>query len=818
MASVLSVRSSFLFLGLMFCFCLINATVSEYTFSSSIGNYQEISGGTIHGSIPSLDNESFLDIPLGFTFSYNGVNYTSVSINSNGFMAMGPVVSNNFLAISSSTGTNNIIAAMNRDLIGKDTGQLMSLTTGTAPNRVFTVQWKNYRRIPAATLNDELNFQIKLFENTNQINIIYGSIVAATSTTAQNIQVGLRGNSNADFNNRMTVDPHNWSTTSTGSASNSSCRLSATTYPAVGLTFTWMPPSQNPFGSISGKLFHDLNYNGVFDNGEPPLDFEVTLIGETNQSVFPDPYGIYQFPDLPVGHYQVGVVIPPSWTIMNVDYTGKKHINLVSQQHSVGNNFAIFNLVRPTDGPEQIFINGFNTGLSNSERPGSPTAPQQSAPISPTSRLYNSIYITASRSGFEPDTLYIRKNQIVPMYMTSVDNLTHVLLFNDPALSAVAIGVGPNETRAIYWKAYNVVPGQSYGFRCDVPGHSAGGELGVFHVLSSEYPEIEINNPASGDTLYIGEQYQVNWTSSGHGFVLVQLSINNGQTWLPLHSSPIDAQAGQHTFQVPDMISSQSKIRIIDTDYQHVYAVSDGMFTIVPHSMDPKIQGTPSPVTLESVIFTNTTPQYEVQLVNLGYENLVIDSWSISGNPSWFNVSLAQPGIALGHLESTMLTIDCTPQAIGGYSSILYIYSNCTTNPTLAIPIYGVCAYIPPNAPQNVNVQLDHPDLLITWNSVTQDIYGNHITPSYYFVYGSNVPNPSPENLVFLGYSINPSFRHLGVNLPGANIVPPSEMFYRIVAVIWYPRGDELVRLNQMIGKSSYKGIREMFDLSGLLD
>ncbi|MDZ4122015.1 MAG: SdrD B-like domain-containing protein, partial [Candidatus Cloacimonadaceae bacterium] len=433
----------------------MHAAVSEYSFSSTSGTYGEISGGTIHGSISNLDNESFMDIPLGFLFLYDGSSYSSVSINANGFLAMGPTISSSFIAISSSTGTNNIIAAMNRDLVGRDTGQLMSITTGTAPNRVFVVQWKNYRRIQTLAANDVFNFQIRLYENTNQIDVVYGDIVAATVSTAQTVQVGLRGVSNSDYSNRMTVDPHSWSNTTQGTTSSSTCRVSATSFPDSGLTFSWQPTATNPFATIAGKLFHDLNYNGVFDDGEPPLDFEVTLDGPVTQSVFPDPNGMYEFTDLPSGSYQVGVVIPSSWTIMNVDYTGKKYLNLANQQQSINNDFAIFNLVRPTDGPEQLFINGFNTGTANNVRPGAPGAPQQSAPVSPTSRLYNSTYITASRSGFEPDTLYIRKNQIVPMYMTSIDDYTHVMLFSDAGLSAVAIGVSPGETRGIYWKAYN---------------------------------------------------------------------------------------------------------------------------------------------------------------------------------------------------------------------------------------------------------------------------------------------------------------------------------------------------------------------------
>ena len=61
----------------------IGATVSEYSFASTLGTFTEISGGTVLGTAAN-DNESFNAIPLGFTFTYNGVDYTEVSIQTNG--------------------------------------------------------------------------------------------------------------------------------------------------------------------------------------------------------------------------------------------------------------------------------------------------------------------------------------------------------------------------------------------------------------------------------------------------------------------------------------------------------------------------------------------------------------------------------------------------------------------------------------------------------------------------------------------------------------------------------------------------------------
>ena len=220
------------------------ALVSEYSFNSTLGTYTEITGGTVLGSTIN-DDESFNAIPLGFTFTYDGVAYTEVSIQTDAFLAFGPTVLNSTLAISSSTGTNNIVSALNRDIMSRDNGELSYLLSGTAPNRVFTVQWKNYKRIPTSAANDVFNFQIQLHEAGNQIKFAYGAFTVVNVTTAATVQVGLRGASNADFNNRTTTT--DWTATTAGTANNANCRISDTVFPPNGLVFTFAPAQQgNP--------------------------------------------------------------------------------------------------------------------------------------------------------------------------------------------------------------------------------------------------------------------------------------------------------------------------------------------------------------------------------------------------------------------------------------------------------------------------------------------------------------------------------------------------------------------------------------------
>ncbi len=108
-------------------------------------------------------------------------------------------------------------------------------------------------------------------------------------------------------------------------------------------------------------------------------------------------------------------------------------------------------------------------------QPGSPEAPQQTAPVAVEKLPSNTIKLGASAEGFKPNTFEVKAGQLTTLSLTSTDGITHVFMFDEPSLSAVAIGVGPSETRAI---TFNAPKAGEYAFRCDVPGHAGRGETG----------------------------------------------------------------------------------------------------------------------------------------------------------------------------------------------------------------------------------------------------------------------------------------------------------------------------------------------------
>jgi PKD repeat protein len=226
--------------------------VSKYTFSQFEEIYTEISGGIVHGNEYNDDN-SFNAINLGFTFNYNNVDYTQISIQTNGFIAVGSSVNNSTSPISSSSGTNNVIVPFGRNLIAQTSSELMSKTEGSYPNRLITIQWKNYR-IKWSGDENSINFQIKLYESSNKIEFIYGDFLFTTLDAYYN-QTGLRGNSNSDFNNRRTYFSnglyYEWIMSSYGTSNYHKCIVSPNRKPQNGFTFVYEEPYSLDIGIVN---------------------------------------------------------------------------------------------------------------------------------------------------------------------------------------------------------------------------------------------------------------------------------------------------------------------------------------------------------------------------------------------------------------------------------------------------------------------------------------------------------------------------------------------------------------------------------------
>ncbi len=276
----------------------VQAQVSAMNFQTIAGGYSTVVGGVTVGTATDDDN-SYGANNIGFTFNYNGVAYTQFGINNNGWISMGAGSPANSYNPISTGAANNVISPFGRDLVlgyrttgnvtlgstnitnvGSITGISVGVvitgtgipvgatvvsaagttvtisaaatitsagttlnqangekrieTIGVAPNRVCVIQWSKAR--PYGQSNCNFNFQIRLSETTDYIDVVYGTMFDLGLNV--NAEVGLRGSSNADFNNRVSTP--SWNSSTAGGTNAAFSTLSPFAYPGVGTDYNWL--------------------------------------------------------------------------------------------------------------------------------------------------------------------------------------------------------------------------------------------------------------------------------------------------------------------------------------------------------------------------------------------------------------------------------------------------------------------------------------------------------------------------------------------------------------------------------------------------
>ncbi len=263
--------------GLIFSPGSAQAQVASWTFSQASGTFTPLAGGTtiaiatVGGSGATSLDDVVYTVPAGtIPFFWNG--YNGFYVCTNGWLAFGgPGQPGSSMSPISGTSVNDlIVASMAADLQGLVTagtlGEIKYDILGSAPNRIFVVEFKNFRYYGSSGENYTFQFQLK---EDNSASVIYGPM---TITSSASMQVGMRGTTNADYNNRTTTT--DWTATTAGGSNSATCSWSTTVYPPSGLTFKWTPPAQS-YGSTTTTQITGPVIRGI--TSQPVIRVEVTM-------------------------------------------------------------------------------------------------------------------------------------------------------------------------------------------------------------------------------------------------------------------------------------------------------------------------------------------------------------------------------------------------------------------------------------------------------------------------------------------------------------------------------------------------------------
>ncbi|WP_276132735.1 GEVED domain-containing protein [Polluticoccus soli] len=227
------------------------ATAAAYPFTASQKPFNYLVGGT---SITfSSWDDSGTPIPIGFTFNFCNTPYTQVTAHTNGFLRFGNNTGYTYPASQSSLSSiAPCVMAGWHDASGDVSGSgaaspVTYLMTGTAPNRILTVEFKNWGTFSYTSYPGYITYQYILYEG-GPIEIMYkqeaGTSGFGSSGSATAIGIA---NSSSDWQtlNNVSATPVSSSTTFTSSINGK---------PATGQSYLWgqVPCTGTPTTSVAG--------------------------------------------------------------------------------------------------------------------------------------------------------------------------------------------------------------------------------------------------------------------------------------------------------------------------------------------------------------------------------------------------------------------------------------------------------------------------------------------------------------------------------------------------------------------------------------
>lgn len=245
-------------LGLMLIGNYANAQLN-YTVAFPTATYTAITGTSptldlayppdlaANEGVGEADEGAANGLAFPFPVKFNGVIYNNFNISTNGFISLGAALDtfnvywgNNLTSGPINGAANNgqasrpIIAPLWDDLDMQAATNIVYTTQGTAPNRVFIVQWSNAKwswQAAAASVS----FQVKFYETTDVIRFHYRPINAGTVTSGS-ASVGLADGATGSGN---FLSLSALTTTATNSATTETTTISAK--PTANLVIDFTP-------------------------------------------------------------------------------------------------------------------------------------------------------------------------------------------------------------------------------------------------------------------------------------------------------------------------------------------------------------------------------------------------------------------------------------------------------------------------------------------------------------------------------------------------------------------------------------------------
>ena len=324
--------------------------ISDYSFYQSIGEYEEIEGGTVlpierNTYYPELydEDEGLTNaVDIGFEFTYAGNTYTQFRASVNGFVSLGETDFTNSPNINQyylDNTEHQILAPLATDLwlLWETDASVTYKLDGTTGNRILTIQFIKLRE-DGNYEQTGVNYQIKLYENNNKVEFVYGDMTGAANWSFGYVTVGCGiANETALSGTFMSVFPGYPCEINTNSAYT---WISESQIASIleGTTYEFVPVQENDAMSLSVDINENLQYNeaviptATFKNhGSQTVTFDATL-----EIINSDQVIIYtqteEITNIAAGTSQQ-IEFSPDWTAEAGDFTVKIYTTLIGDTY-----------------------------------------------------------------------------------------------------------------------------------------------------------------------------------------------------------------------------------------------------------------------------------------------------------------------------------------------------------------------------------------------------------------------------------------------------------------------------------------------------
>ncbi|TCJ15845.1 T9SS type A sorting domain-containing protein [Flaviaesturariibacter flavus] len=273
-------------------------TANTYSFASGTGSTLDPMTGATALTFSGNDDAASAATAIGFSFPYEGVNYTHFAAATDGWLMLGNASMTAASDFSNNLNENTNVPKLSPlwdDLSTGTDGSVKYYVTGTAPNRILIVQW--FVTLPRSTTGAaNSTFQAWLYETSGKIEYHYGAMGAPASAS-----IGLTGAVNTNY---LGVN------VAAGYALSGVVKDDNAVQPAAGTVYTFLPASTQMNYSWTPSTFLD---NAAIANPTA-----------------------------------VGVMASTSWTANVTDaagcsYSGATTVNITAQPISIGSMSATNN-------------------------------------------------------------------------------------------------------------------------------------------------------------------------------------------------------------------------------------------------------------------------------------------------------------------------------------------------------------------------------------------------------------------------------------------------------------------------------------------